>query len=91
MDKINWKQKLTSRKLWAAVLAAATTILTALFKTELTPETVYLIEKGVLALCAYILGEGVVDAARLIWSKATAVEVLEGTFIQDDKEQIDEE
>lgn len=63
------KQKLTSRKLWAAVAAAATTILTALFKEELTPETVDLLSKGVVALCCYIFGEGIVDAARYVGAK----------------------
>ena len=87
MDKINWKQKLSSRKLWVAVVAAAVTILTALFKTELTAETIDLIEKGVLALCVYIGGESIVDAARQIWSTATATEVLEGTLLEEAPEE----
>lgn len=87
MDKINWKQKLSSRKLWLAVFAAVVTILTALFKTELTAETIALIEKGVLALCVYIGGESVVDAARQIWSIATATEVLEETLPEETSEE----
>lgn len=89
MDKINWKQKLSSRKLWAAVIAAAVTILTALFKAELTPDTVDLIGKGVIALCVYIFGEGIVDAARIIWSKATSIESMEqptAELVEDEQE-----
>lgn len=63
------KQKLSSRKLWAAVAAAVITILTAIFKDDITSETAALIGQGVIALCCYIFGEGIVDAARLIWSE----------------------
>lgn len=87
MDKINWKQKLSSRKLWLAVFAAVVTILTALFKTELTAETIALIERGVMALCVYIGGESIVDAARQIWSVATATEVLEETLPEETSEE----
>ena len=76
MDTINWKQKLSSRKLWAAVAAFIATIITALFKAELSTETVELIEKGVLALCVFIGSEGLVDAARLIWSNVVTGELI---------------
>lgn len=67
---MNIKQKLTSRKLWAAIAAMVTTILAAIFKESLTPEGVELISKGVVALCVYICGEGVVDAAGVIVNNA---------------------
>lgn len=63
------KQKLTSRKLWAAVVAAAITIVTGLFSEELTPEAVSLISKAVMALCVYIFGESIVDVARQLGPK----------------------
>lgn len=67
---MNIKQKLTSRKLWAAIAAMVTTLLAAIFKETLTPEAVELISKGVIALCVYIFGEGVVDAAGVIVNNA---------------------
>jgi hypothetical protein len=43
-------RKLTSRKLWAALIAVAATFSTAIFKEQLDTETVELIGKGVVAL-----------------------------------------
>ncbi len=67
---MNLKQKLTSRKLWAAIVAMVTTLLAAIFKESLTPEAVELISKGVVALCVYIFGEGIVDASSVIVNHA---------------------
>ncbi len=68
MGKINWKQKLSSRKLWAAVAAFLATIIVALFKNEIPAEAADIISKGVIALCVYIFGESGVDIARTIWN-----------------------
>ncbi len=62
-------RKLTSRKLWAAIIAVAATFATAMFKEQLDSETVELIGKGVVALCVYIFGEGITDAARTIFGE----------------------
>lgn len=64
MEKI--KQKLTSRKLWAAILAGAAALITALCGEELSPEAVSALRCAVTAAVAYIFGEGAVDAARLL-------------------------
>lgn len=40
MNKINWKQKLTSRKFWAAVVTFVTTVLVAFGVPDLTIEQV---------------------------------------------------
>lgn len=64
MNKIDWKAKLSSRKFWAAIVAFATTILTALNVSHLTVEQITTIIGGVGSLCVYILGESIVDAAR---------------------------
>lgn len=40
MDKINWKQKLTSRKFWAAVVTFVSTILVAFGVPDMTVEQV---------------------------------------------------
>ena len=62
-------RKLSSRKLWAAIIAAAATFCTAMFKEQLDAETVDLIGKGVVALCVYIFGEGIADAAGAIFGE----------------------
>ncbi len=64
MDKINWKQKLTSRKFWAALLAVAAAVMTSMHTDAVTQEEVLTLGWAVAALIAYILGEGLVDAAR---------------------------
>ena len=62
--KINWKQKLTSRKFWAAVTGFVTAILVAFKVDELTIEQVVSVISASAILIAYIIGEGMVDAAR---------------------------
>nr|WP_308742115.1 hypothetical protein [uncultured Anaerocolumna sp.] len=63
--KINWKQKLTSRKFWAAVIGFVTAILVAFGVNDLTIEQVVALITAASTLIAYIIGEGMVDAARL--------------------------
>lgn len=65
MGKINWKQKLTSRKFWAAVTGVIATILIAFGVNELTVEQVIAMITAASTLIAYIIGEGMVDAARV--------------------------
>lgn len=90
MENINWKQKLSSRKLWAAVAAFIATTLTAIFREELTPETVTLIGKGVTALCVYIFGEGIVDAVRNIWGHAVTGEIFEVERIVETEQPVED-
>ena len=63
--KINWKQKLTSRKFWAAVITFVTTVLVAFGVPDLTVEQVTAIITAGASMIAYIIGEGLVDAARI--------------------------
>lgn len=65
VNKINWKQKLSSRKLWCALISAVLGVVIALCGEELPADTVNLIEKGIYAMIAYIFGESVVDAVRV--------------------------
>lgn len=62
---INWKQKLTSRKFWAAVIGFVTTILIAFGVNDLTVEQIIAVITAAATLIAYIIGEGMVDAARI--------------------------
>lgn len=65
MNKINWKQKLTSRKFWAALIGFATSMMVAFGVNDLTIEQVIAVITAVSTLIAYIVGEGMVDAARI--------------------------
>ncbi len=61
---INWKQKLTSRKFWVAIIGFVTAIMVILKIDEMTIEqTISLISAGSI-LVAYIIGEGLVDSHR---------------------------
>lgn len=62
---MNWKQKLTSRKFWAAVTGFVSALLLAfgLGEGEIT-QAVGIITAGG-TLIAYIIGEGMVDAAAV--------------------------
>ena len=62
---INWKQKLTSRKFWAAVITFVTSILVAFGVPDLTIEQVIAVISAGSVMIAYIIGEGMVDAARI--------------------------
>ena len=64
MEKL--KQKLSSRKLWAAIIAVIVVLAVILLGEDLTPETVAAQECVVGAAMAYIFGEGAVDVARVI-------------------------
>lgn len=62
--KINWTQKLTSRKFWAAVITFVTSLLVAFGVPDLTIEQVIAVISAGSVMIAYIIGEGMVDAAR---------------------------
>lgn len=62
--KIDWKQKLSSRKFWAAVIGFVTPLLIAFNVDSLTIEQVTAIISAFGTLTAYIIGESVVDAKR---------------------------
>ena len=59
MKKSDWKRKLTSRKLWAAVAAFITAICAAFGVSDIRAEQI------VAVVIAYIIGEGITDAASV--------------------------
>lgn len=65
MEKINWKQKLTSRKFWAAIVAVIVSLCVLFGVPNVTQEQITALVMAVGGLIAYILGEGFVDAARI--------------------------
>lgn len=64
MNKINWKQKLTSRKWWAGLAGAVTMLLGILGVSESTVAQISEIIVGAGVLLGAIIGEATVDAAR---------------------------
>lgn len=70
--KINWKQKLTSRKFWAAIVAVIISLCVLIGIPDVTQEQITALVMAVGGLIAYILGEGFVDAARLKAEKEDA-------------------
>ena len=63
MNKIDWKAKLTSRKFWAALIGFITPILTVAGMNENQTAQVAAIIMSGGTLIAYIIGEGLADAA----------------------------
>ena len=64
MNKINWKTKLSSRKFWAMLIAVASALLVLFGIEEPTRGQIIALIAEVGALSAYIVGEGIVDAAN---------------------------
>lgn len=61
---IDWKRKLTSRKFWAAVVGFAAPLMTMLHVSDdVAVQVTSLIMAGG-TLIAYIIGEGMTDAAN---------------------------
>ena len=61
--KIDWVKKLTSRKLWAAIASLITNIILACGGTQNEAAQIVAIVMGGATVIAYIIGEGLVDAA----------------------------
>ena len=60
---IDWKQKLTSRKFWAAVCGFVSMLIIAIGKDGETAQTVTALIMAGGSLIAYIIGEGLADSA----------------------------
>ena len=60
----NWKRKLTSRKFWSAIVGFVTPMMLAFGASESTATHITAIIMGGGALIAYIIGEGLTDAAN---------------------------
>ena len=65
MKKINWAKKLTSRKFWAAVIGFVTPLMTMFNVSDSTAVQVTALIMAGGTLIAYILGEGLTDAAAV--------------------------
>ncbi len=65
MKEINWKKKLTSRKLWTAVASFVSMMIVATGGAENTATQVTALIMAGASVVAYIIGEGLTDAAGI--------------------------
>ena len=63
--KIDWKRKLTSRKLWMAIAGFVTGLILAFSGAEETAQTVSGCIMSLASVIAYIVGEGLTDVASI--------------------------
>ncbi len=64
MKHINWVRKLTSRKLWTAVASFVSMMIVATGGTENTATQITALIMAGASVVAYIIGEGLTDAAN---------------------------
>lgn len=64
MTKINWKRKLTSRKLWVSICGFASLLVVAFGGTESEAAQVSAIIMAGATVVGYVIGEGLADAAN---------------------------
>ena len=64
MKEVNWKRKLTSRKLWTAVASFVSMMSVATGGAENTATQVTALIMAGASVVAYIIGEGLTDSAN---------------------------
>lgn len=77
MKEINWKRKLTSRKLWTAVGSFVSMMILATGGTKNTATQVAAIIMAGASVVAYIIGEGLTDSANIETSVNTSAEITD--------------
>lgn len=87
-NKINWKQKLSSRKFWASISGAVASFLSAFEIADSIVAQVAGIISGVGILCYYIFSETKIDKARI---EAEASEPIELNFTPESESQEEEQ
>lgn len=65
MKHIDWKRKLTSRKLWTAVASFVSMMIVAAGGAENTATQVTALIMAGASVVAYIIGEGLTDYANI--------------------------
>lgn len=84
MKNINWMKKLTSRKLWTAVASFVSMMIVATGGAENTATQVTAIIMAGASVIAYIIGEGLTDAANVEIGEG---QLLEANDIKDEDKQ----
>lgn len=80
---IDWKRKLTSRKFWAAVCALATNLIVTFGGSQEEAVKITALIMAGASVIAYIIGEGLVDAANAGFNYAE----IEDDIPPDDEEE----
>lgn len=62
---INWKQKLTSRKFWLAIIGFVVALLVVFEVDSLKIEQIIALISAISTLITYIVGESIIDAKRI--------------------------
>ena len=65
MKNIDWVRKLTSRKFWVAVASFVSMMIVAFGGTENTATQIAALIMAGASVIAYIIGEGLTDAANI--------------------------
>ena len=73
--RIDWKRKLTSRKFWAAVCDFVGMLLVALHVAETDATQIVALVMAGAGMVAYIIGEGLTDAAAAQWEDVPEEEI----------------
>ena len=81
MKNIDWVRKLTSRKFWAAVASFVSMMIVAFGGTENTATQIAALIMAGASVIAYIIGEGLTDAAN------AGTDVNNTTEIESDEEE----
>ena len=82
MKTIDWKRKLTSRKFWMAICGFVGPLLAAFgMSEEMSTQVVALIMAGA-SVVAYIIGEGLTDAAAI--GQGKPMENEEGVYTDEE-------
>ena len=63
--KIDWKRKLTSRKLWIAVAGLVSGLIVTFGGSEAAASTVAGVILQIASILGYLLAEGMIDAAHM--------------------------
>ena len=82
---IDWKSKLTSRKFWAAIAQFVTMLILAFKGSQETATQVTALIMAGAAVVAYIIGEGLADAAGAHQSAPVIVPV--GDILDNEEEE----
>lgn len=85
MKNINWVKKLTSRKFWAAVASFVSMMIVFFGAAESTATQVTALIMAGGTVVAYIIGEGMTDAASTSLVIDTEIEGEYGTEDEDEK------
>lgn len=83
---IDWKTKLTSRKFWAAIAEFVTMLIIALGGSQETAVQITALIMAGAAVIAYIIGEGLIDAAG---ASAPVIGVPKEPILAEDGERDD--